>query len=903
VTRLTLPILAVLALAACEQNTDTSKTNNPHDSNQTVVDEDGDGYTTDDGDCNDSDSTIHPDATELCDGTDSNCDGVYDDDLMSTWYQDGDTDGFGSGAGAVSCDPGAGWSDVDGDCDDADPAVNPDAQEVCNGYDDNCDGNTDEGLLGTYYADVDGDGFGDDSTEMVGVCNPGDGYVTQGGDCDDDAPQVNPAAKEICNGIDDDCSGTADDGLATETYYADADGDSYGAGAGVESCEPVVGMVTDNTDCDDKDTTVNPGATEICNGVDDNCNHHIDEGVSSTWYKDGDSDGYGGASTMDACTQPAGYSGVGGDCDDAQAAAYPGNPEICDSIDNDCNGAVDDGLMSDWYKDSDGDTYGDPSTKTSACSSPGAGWVTNDGDCNDSEPKAWTGAAEVCDSIDNDCDGKVDEDVSSTWYADADGDGHGDASSPYTGCAAETGYVTSSDDCNDAVAADFPGNDEICDGIDNDCDSQVDSADSSLTDGTDYPADNDGDGYGDAIATVYACSGVDNTLDCDDANPAEPVAVDGTGAVSGSVPTIGDGISMATECVVVYPGTYTEAIDFGGMDLLVESVDGPSSTVIYYDGLATGSNASVVSIMSGETSAAELTGFTIAGGNGTKTEVDSTGGCASSETCDTKTITYFGGGIYVDGASPTLTDLIVTGNELPGYNIVVSDATHQIVTYSYGGGIYVNNGMASLSMSTVAQNNADVGGGLFVASSAEADVSTSKVIFNYAYTDGGGYAVQGTVNAKNGLIVSNSAASDGGGVAVIGGTANFENDSFVGNSAAYGGAASVDDGSFSLVNSIVFASPTGYGVYDFGTGTTSISYTNFYGNSTDDVYPSWPSTGSNISSDPMFVSWSDNSTDDDDFHLQSGSPSIDAGNPAAAYNDADTTRNDQGAYGGSGSSW
>jgi hypothetical protein len=108
-----------------------------------------------------------------------------------------------------------------------------------------------------------------------------EGYVADATDCNDADAAVNPAATEVCNGIDDNCDGNNDEGLTFTTYYADADGDTYGdAGSTVSTCDGAPeGYVSDATDCNDADGAVNPGATEVCNGIDDNCDGNIDEGV------------------------------------------------------------------------------------------------------------------------------------------------------------------------------------------------------------------------------------------------------------------------------------------------------------------------------------------------------------------------------------------------------------------------------------------------------------------------------------------------------------------------------------------------------------------------------------------------------------------------------------------------
>jgi len=179
-----------------------------------------------------------------------------------------------------------------------------------------------------------------------------------------------------------------------------------------------------------------------------------------------------------------GYSTDDGDCDDSDASINPGvSSDTCDGVDNDCDGSVDeDATSSTYYSDSDGDGYGDSESTSDFCSASLAtagSYVTDSSDCDDTEVSVNFLATEMCDGIDNDCDGEVDEDDAldaTTWYVDSDGDGYGTDgvgySSSYTliQCNERDGYVVSNDDCNDASDSINPGVAEICgDGVDNDC--------------------------------------------------------------------------------------------------------------------------------------------------------------------------------------------------------------------------------------------------------------------------------------------------------------------------------------------------------------------------------------------------------------------------------------------------
>ena len=345
-----------------------------------------------------------------------------------------------------------GWTTCAGDCDDNNPNTNPDCPDVCNGIDDNCDGQIDEGF------DVDGDGYT--------VCD---------GDCDDTDASVNPGATEVCNGVDDNCDGTVDEG-----YDADADGWTSCGG-----------------DCDDNNPNTNPDCPDICNGIDDNCDGQIDEGFDA----DGD-----------------GYTVCNGDCDDTDASVNPGATEVCNGVDDDCDGVVDEGY------DADAD-----------------GWTTCAGDCDDNNPNTNPDCPDVCNGIDDNCDGTIDEGF------DADGDGYtvcngdcDDTNAAVNPGATEVcngidddcdgalldgeedadgdGYTVCDGDCDDADDTSYPGASEVCDGADNDCDGTIPS--------DEY--DWDGDGQ-------QACDG--------DCNDGDPTIYDGAPEYCDNIDTDCDGVA------------------------------------------------------------------------------------------------------------------------------------------------------------------------------------------------------------------------------------------------------------------------------------------------------------------------------------------------------------------------
>lgn len=167
-----------------------------------------------------------------------------------------------------------------------------------------------------WYPDQDHDGYGSDAP--IETCSLPDGYVEQGGDCNDLDPAIFPEAPETCNALDDNCNTTIDEDLEIGTWYLDEDLDGYGA-AEVTGCAQPEGSIETGGDCDDTSNTVFPGATEFCNDIDDDCDTVIDNNATDAllWYWDGDGDGFGvDDPTIYACTLPSGYSAINGDCDD-----------------------------------------------------------------------------------------------------------------------------------------------------------------------------------------------------------------------------------------------------------------------------------------------------------------------------------------------------------------------------------------------------------------------------------------------------------------------------------------------------------------------------------------------------------------------------------------------------------
>lgn len=334
-------------------------------------------------DCNDANASINPGRIEICNTIDDNCNGLIDEGLQVTWYPDFDNDGYGNSnfPGYTSCFyPGPGYTSNNLDCNDFNINIYPFRSEICNGIDDNCNGIIDEGF------DQDGDG-----------------YTTCMGDCDDNNTNIHPGAAEICDGYDNDCDGLIDGddpGAALTLWFYDEDNDGFGTSAiaVLALCKPT-DFVGNSNDCDDENASIHPGAPEICNGIDDNCNGLSDLfdplfvfATATKWYYDGDNDGYG-SNTIPvlACTKPPHYAALAGDCNDANASINPGVTEICNGIDDNCNALIDEGF------DLDND-----------------GFTVCAGDCNDADPLINPSASEIYgNATDENCDGLIEHQISS----------------------------------------------------------------------------------------------------------------------------------------------------------------------------------------------------------------------------------------------------------------------------------------------------------------------------------------------------------------------------------------------------------------------------------------------------------------------------------------------------------
>ena len=406
------------------------------------------------------------------------------------------------------------------DCDDSDPRRFGGNLEVCDLDDDLQGAGLDEDCDATTFGAVDADG--DNYFDARCFNTDGDGVRAGGDDCNDGRRDVNPAASETCDHVDNNCDGNVDEGVLINVA-PDADRDGFPVdGESRMECPGFAGLVAidDDTlfDCDDANPTVNPGQVEICDLIDNDCNLVADDNTQIVpWYGDSDGDGFGSAATrvVMSCEPVADTSILNTDCDDDNAAIHPAAAEACDGIDNDCNGRADYEITPGDFEDDDGDGSADI-----RCGAP------RGVDCDDQDASTGGGTPESCDGRDNDCDDNVDEGATEVqWFYDGDRDGHGTnanpAFPPVFSCSPPMRYVGSGGDCNDMDAARSPDATEVCNSVDDDCDGALDEA-PAICDCAVGTMDCDADARGicetrtdSNVNNCGGCGNLDSAFDCE----------------------------------------------------------------------------------------------------------------------------------------------------------------------------------------------------------------------------------------------------------------------------------------------------------------------------------------------------------------------------------------------------
>jgi hypothetical protein len=794
---------------------------------------DADGWSTNGDDCNDDPvvgASAYPGADEVCDGgIDNNCDGQADDldqdDLIDTptYYVDADGDGYFDSQGVAACaEPNVPFSlsppdQLDADCDDADEAINPGADEVCGGGDEDCDTFVDDddpdvlqssqtlfhtdadddgytaaaGVKSVVYACVEPAGFSvpsllDDCDDADAALNhddaDADGFTSCAGDCDDTDAFFTPVDNDLDG--ESTCDGDCDD---TDPTLDATDGDLDG----FSSCDG---------DCNDSRSTTYPGAPEVVGDlVDDDCDGFLD------CYRDLDGDGDGGTAVredaavvgVETCDDVVAVSSNAFDCDDSDPTINVGGTEVPgNAVDEDCNTFVD------CYDDGDGDGVGSsvvvPDAADTVLSCAGTAGVSDrDDDCDDGDALAFPGATElVADGIDQSCD------TYDACYADLDGDGQGTAVGPVLqgadlsqgeSCATQAGVSDDTDDCDDGAPSIFLGApevvangiDESCDGYDacyDDTDLDGFGSTSVVTVGTQLSTETcatasgrsaTSDDCNDAVSTInpsatdQAATGVDENCD-----GFEACYVDGDG----------DGYGDGIDRDAIVAGGSCDVSGYASVD--GDCADGdadryPGAPELFCDGVVQDCLASVDSLVTNLDTLVNYTGDAAdqlddalaAAGAGNTLQLCDTLDLTTAVTLD-KALTIDGGGATLrpDGTAP-----VFTVDTPPFTTVTVSNLTldgQGVTTPAAGGLVYVasaNNVLELANVTLTDATSSSDGGAIAVAANATVDLSNVQCTDNQA-DRGGCLFLQGNATLDATTLARNEATSNGGAIYNAGGT-------------------------------------------------------------------------------------------------------------------------------------
>ena len=443
-------------------------------------------------------------STEVCDGVDNDLDGSVDEGVKTTFYADSDGDGFGNAnAQTLACSVPSGFVTSSSDCSDNNVNIKPGATEICDAVDNDCDGQIDEGsvcagLEQCNNIDDDFDGQIDDGLNRVQSCGVGVCLRTANQVCTlgNWGPSCVPgtSTSEVANdGIDNDCDGSIDEGISTtspsgdlQTYYYDYDGDGVGEQhLTKQATSKPSNYVMSFGDCRPADFTIYPGATELCNGVDNDCDNVADqnEGITQDCYEFTNTAFPNAISGVGQCSM--GHQVCTGSSFSDQCLGDVGaSSEACDGIDNDCDGQTDENF------DLDGDGRTSCGTRTDGTDTVTGGVSDGSYDCNENNANIYAGASEQCNNVDEDCNG-VKDDIAAKDLELADKQGGvclGATQVCVNGEWEEPDYTEINN---------YEANELTCDGLNNDCDNNTDEGSSNydgdtLADCVDPDVDGDG---------------------------------------------------------------------------------------------------------------------------------------------------------------------------------------------------------------------------------------------------------------------------------------------------------------------------------------------------------------------------------------------------------------------------
>lgn len=432
-----------------------------HSGNEVCIDNDRDGFYIAAGcgliDCDDNDDTVFPGARERCDYKDNNCNNQIDEGVLQNYFRDDDEDGSGDVSEFVEdCVMPEGHVANSDDCNDNNETINPSARELCDKIDNDCN----------HTIDDDCECFVDETAECgetdLGECEYGTQVCSIRGEWSECLGYIG-RIREVCDGLDNDCDGFIDDGVL-RVFHLDQDGDGFGdPESTVEDCVPPDGYVENRTDCDDS----NPMVWRYISA-----------------FVDGDDDGFGAGEVEMVCSGivlPQGYALNDLDCNDENRLVHPNARELCNGDDDNCNREIDEGYdIGEVCSIGIGECYSE-------------GVIVCAENSQESFCNAIPGEAreEFCDGSDNDCDGEVDEELERPSQICHTGIGEcreeglefrvclgGGWSDEYIGC---TAFASEPEE-------------EQCNGLDDDCDGEVDEA--GAVGCISYNRDNDRDEFG-----------------------------------------------------------------------------------------------------------------------------------------------------------------------------------------------------------------------------------------------------------------------------------------------------------------------------------------------------------------------------------------------------------------------